>query len=172
MLTLLAKLLKALNAEGSPAQVSLGFTLGMVVGLTPLWTVSNLFWLLVASVFRINLTAFFLAAVVFSGIAYLFDPSMERLGYWLLNLPALQDLWTAAYNNDLLRLTRFNNTLVLGGLVSGLVLALPFYLLSNFLVKNYRQHLLVWVRKTRLVKLLKASNFYKIYERLSIAGPA
>lgn len=167
MLTLLAKLLKALNAGGSPVQVSLGFTLGMILGLTPLWSLSNLVLLFVVTVFRINFTAFLLAAIVFSGVAYLFDPLMEGVGYALLTAPALQELWTTLYGSYLARLAHFNNTLVLGGLVTGLLAALPFFLVVNFLVKKYRQHLLAWVMKTKLMKLLKASKFYQIYSKLS-----
>jgi len=167
MLTLLAKLLKALNAEGNPAQVSLGFTIGMIVGLTPLFSLSNLLLLFIVCIFRINFTAFLLSVALFSGIAYLLDPVMEQLGYAMLMAPALQELWSTFYSNDLMRLAHFNNTLVLGGLVSGLVAAIPFFLLVNTLVKKYRQHVLAWVAKTRLMKFLKATKFYQLYDKLS-----
>ena len=127
MLTLFAKLFKALNAEGNPAQVSMGFTIGMVVGLTPFFSLSNLLLLFAVCIFRINFTAFMLSAVVFSGIAYLFDPLMERFGYALLTAPWLQDIWIAFYSIDFMRLAHFNNSLVLGGFISGLILATPFF---------------------------------------------
>jgi len=172
MLSLLAKLLKALNAEGSPAQVSIGFTLGMIVGLTPLWSLSNLLLLFIVCAFRINFTAFMLSAIVFSGLAFLLDPVMEQFGMIMLTAPALQEIWGIFYANDLMRLARFNNTLVLGGLISGLVIAIPFFFLANYLIKKYRQHLLAWVAKSRIMKLLKASKFYQIYSKLSGGGLA
>jgi uncharacterized protein (TIGR03546 family) len=167
MLRTLAKFLKALNAEGSPAQISLGFMLGMIVGLTPLWSLSNLLILLLVLIFRINLTAFLLAFGFFSGIAYLFDPEMHHLGEALLTAAPLQSLWTELYNNDFWRLTHFNNTLTLGSLTTGVVLALPLYFLSNFVIRRYREHLLAWVRKTKVVQFIKASRFYRIYSTLS-----
>jgi len=167
MLTTLAKLLKALNAEGSPAQISLGFMFGMMIGLTPLWTITNLLLLLIVFLFRINLTAFFLAFATFSGIAYLFDPQMHSLGESLLLNPDLKAMWTQMYINDFWRLTHFNNTLTLGSILVSLILALPLFLISNFIIKKYRQHILNWVRKTKLMKLIKGSKFYRLYEKVS-----
>lgn len=167
MLTMLAKLLKAFNAEGSPAQISLGFMFGMMVGLTPFWSLSNLLILFVVFLFRINLTAFFLSLAVFAGVAYIFDPQMNSLGAYILNHPQLTEMWTAMYMNDLWRLTHFNNTLTLGALALGLLMAVPLYFTSNFAIKKYRNHLLAWVRQTRLVKFIKSSRFYSIYEHIS-----
>lgn len=167
MLKILAKFIKALNAEGSPSQLSFGFMFGMIVGLTPLWSLSNLLMLLLVLIFRINLTAFLLAFGFFSGIAYLFDPQMHSLGEALLTAPQLQALWTNLYNNDIWRLTHFNNTLVLGSLTLALVLSAPLFFASNFLIKKYRDHFLLWVQKTKLVKLIKANKFYRIYNALS-----
>lgn len=169
MLKILAKLIKALNAEGSPSQISFGFMFGMIIGLTPLWSLSNLPMLLLVLIFRINLTAFLVAFGFFSGVAYLFDPLMHRLGEAMLTAPQLQALWTDLYNNDFWRLTHFNNTLTLGSLTLGLVLAIPLFFISNILIRNYREHVLAWVQKTRLVKLIKANRFYRIYNALSDA---
>ncbi len=166
MLTLLAKLLKALNGEGSPAQVSAGFTFGMMVGLVPLWSFSNLFILFLVCILRVNVTGFLLFFGVFSGFAYLVDPMMEQLGASLLQSLALVGFWSQLYGSELMRLTHFNNTLVLGAMVISYVLAVPFYFGSNFLVSKYRDHVLSWVRKSKLMTLLKASKFYRIYQGL------
>ncbi len=167
MLELLAKLLKVLNAEVAPWQISLGFVLGMMMGLTPLWSLSNLLLLFLLLVIRINLSAFLLAFGLFSGIAYLFDPLMEQLGTSLLHSEGLKVFWTTLYQSDFWRLTHFNHTLTLGSTLSGLALALPLFLLSNFLIRNYRQHILAWVRKSKLMQMLKANRFYGIYKRVS-----
>jgi uncharacterized protein (TIGR03546 family) len=167
MLDMLAKLLRALNAEGSPTQISLGFAAGMIVGLTPLWSLHNLLLLFIVFILRINLSAFFLSFAVFSGIAYLADPLMSRIGETLLTSPALHGLWTGMYQQDIWRLAHFNNTLTLGSLVGSLVLAIPLVFVGNFIVKNYRSHVLAWVRKTKLMQMIKASRFYRIYNALA-----
>lgn len=166
MLDILAKLLKALNAEGSPTQISLGFAAGLIIGLTPLWSLHNVVLLFLVFLFRINLSAFFLSWAVFSAIAYLADPVMSTIGASLLASPALNGLWTSMYNQDFWRLSHFNNTLTLGSLVCSVVLAVPLVFISNFIVKHYRAHILTWVRKTKIMQILKASRFYRLYEAL------
>ena len=163
MLDLLAKLLKALNAEGSPTQISLGFATGLMVGLTPLWSLHNLVLVFFVFLFRINLSAFFLAFAVFSGIAYLADPFMDQVGETLLTSPGLNEFWTVLYNNDVWRLAHFNNTLTLGSFVSALVIAIPMVFVGNFLVKRYRAHVLAWIRKTKVMQVIKASRLYRLY---------
>lgn len=167
MLDLVAKLLRALNAEGSPTQISLGFAAGLIVGLSPLWSLHNVLLLFLVFLLRINLSAFFLSFAVFSGIAYLVDPIMNKIGEAMLTSPALSGIWTSMYNQDIWRLAHFNNTLTLGSLVSAVVIAVPLVFVSNFLVKKYRAHVLAWVRKTKIAQMLKASRLYRIYDTLA-----
>ena len=170
MLTLLAKLLKALNSEASPGQISLAFVLGMIMGFTPLWSAHNLLVLLLALVLRINLTGFILAFGVFSGLAYALDPLFIRLGEYLLTHADLQAFWSSLYVSDAWRVTRFNNTLVMGSLVSSLALALPAFFVFNFLIRQYRDRIFAWVQKSRLMQILKANKFYRIYNSLHWEG--
>jgi uncharacterized protein (TIGR03546 family) len=167
MLDMIAKLIKVLNAEGSPTQISLGFAAGLIIGLTPLWSLHNLLLAFLVFLFRVNLSAFLLAWAFFSGIAYIADPAMDQLGATLLATSALQDIWTSMYNHTVWRIAHFNNTLTLGSLVSAVVVAVPMVFISNFLIKNYRQHILAWVRKSRIAQLLKASRLYRAYDALS-----
>lgn len=167
MLDMFAKLLKVLNAEGSPTQISLGFAAGLIIGLTPLWSLHNFFLAFLVFLFRVNLSAFFLSWTIFSGIAYLADPAMNQVGAAMLAAASLQELWTNLYNQPIWRLAHFNNTLTLGSLVISTVIALPMILISNFLIKNYRLHILSWVRKTRIAQLLKANRLFRAYNALS-----
>ena len=161
------RLVKALNSESNPAQLALGVVAGMFVGLTPLWSLSNLIIALLVFLFRINLSAFFLFWGVFSGIAYLVDPLMDWFGEALLTAGVLEGMWTAMYNSDFWRLARFNNTLTLGGFMTALVLAAPVFFTTRVLVLRYRAHVLTWVRKTRIMQAIMASRFYQLYTRWS-----
>lgn len=167
MLKQLLKLLKALNAETAPWQISLAFVLAMVMGFTPLLSLHNLLILLLALVLRINLSAFILALGLFSGIAYLLDPLFMRAGESLLLNPELKGFWTVLYNSDFWRLAHFNHTLTLGSAVVSAALALPLFFLFRWLIVNYRSHLLAWVRKSRMVQIIKASKLFKLYQTLS-----
>lgn len=170
MLTMLAKLLKTLNSEASPSQISLAFVLGMILGFTPLWSVHNIIIVFLALVLRINLTGFILAWGVFSGFAYLLDPLFIALGESLLTNPDLNATWSSLYVSDAWRVTRFNNTLVLGSLVASLVMVIPLFLVFNLLIKQYRERVFAWVQKSRVMQVLKANKFYRIYNSLRWEG--
>ncbi len=167
MLRQIAKLLKALNAETAPWQISLAFILAMVMGFTPLLSLHNLLILLLALVVRVNLSAFLLAWGVFSGLAYALDPLFIRTGEALLLNPELKGFWTALYNNDFWRLAHFNHTLTLGSAVISLLLALPLFFLFRWLIVKYRATLLERVRRSRVMQVLKASKLYKLYQTVS-----
>lgn len=167
MLSMLAKLLKALNSEAQPGQIALALALALIVALTPTFSLHNLLILLLALVLRTNLSAFFVGFAGFSAIAWFADPYLAGLGETLMTHPALQETWTALYQNDFWRMTAFNHTLVLGGLVAGLVAFVPVLLLSRWLVVQYRERLLAWVNRFRVAQLLKGSKFYRLYQSLA-----
>lgn len=167
MLTMLAKLLKALNSESAPGQIALAFALAVIVGLTPLMSFHNVIVLLLAFILRINLSAFFLGVAFFSGLGYLIDPYSVKLGESLLQNPDLVPTWTELYQNDWWRMTAFNNTLTLGGLLLSLVAFIPVFIISRILVNIYRDKLLAWFEKLKISKILKASKFYGLYKSLA-----
>lgn len=170
MIRILARLLRVLNSETEPGQISLGFCFASVAGLTPLVSLHNVLVLLLVLVLRVNLSAFLLGLAVFSGLAYLLDPLFHRLGLALLTAGALQDLWTSLYNSTVWRLERFNNSIVMGSLVFSLVAFAPLYLLSNALIRRYRAHVLAWVQRTHLMQMFKATKLYHAYRSVSGFG--
>lgn len=169
---LLAKFLKVLNSNSEPGEISLALVLAMIAGLTPLWSLHNLLVLLLLLVLRANLSGFVLGLALFSGISYALDPLFHRIGLALLVASPLHDLWTILYNSTFWRLERFNNSIVMGSLIASLVLAPPFYLLANRLIRRYRMHVLAWVKKTRFMQMMTTSKFYRLYHSLSGWGGA
>lgn len=167
MLRLLFKLLTALNSETDPSQISLAFCFGMVLGFTPLMSMHNLLILFLILILRVNVSAAILAWGFFTGIAYLLDPLFIQAGEYLLALPSMLDTWTQMYNSDFWRLTHFNNTLTLGSLAVAVCAFLPFFFLFKILIVKYRQHILAWIRKSKLMEMLKSSNLYQAYEKFS-----
>lgn len=170
MLRLIAKLLHVLNSETDPGQISLGFCFSMIVGLTPLWSLHNVFVVLLVLLLRVNLSAFLLGLVVFSGGAYILDLLFHWVGLQVLTASSLEGLWTSLYNSTLWRLERFNNSIVMGSLVFSVVLFVPLLILSNVLIRRYRAHVLAWIQKTRLMHIIKTSKLYQMYQSLSPLG--
>lgn len=167
MIALIARLLKVLNSQDSPSQISLAMVIAMIIGLTPLNSPHNLLFLFLVLVLRVNLTMFLLTLAVFSLIAYLVDPISNALGLYLLELPALNGLWTEFYNNTLMRLIGFNNTLLLGSLVLALILSIPGFFAGRFIVINYREYIMAWVKKSRVALWFKSGKIYSAYSQFS-----
>lgn len=166
MLAMLAKLLKILNSESSPGQIALGFAFALFIGLTPFFSLHNLFIFLLVCVIRVNLGGFFFASAFFALLAFLLDPVSIALGEYLLGHPDLQNLWTSLYQSDVWRAFKFNHTLLLGSVALSLILFIPIWVVFSILIKLYRTKLMAWFEKLKVVKFLKASKFYQAYERL------
>ncbi len=167
MIKLLAKLLRVLNSETDPGQISLGLCFAMIAGLTPLLSLHNLVVFLLVCVLRVNFAAFFLGLGVFTGIAYILDPLFHHIGLAVLTAPALEELWTSLYQSVWWRLEHFNNSIVMGSLVFSLAVFVPVLLVSNLLIRRYRQHILAWVQKTKIMQMFKASKVYETYQTLA-----
>lgn len=164
MVNLVAGFLKILNSESEPGQISLALCFSMIMGFTPLYSFYNALVLFIVLVVRVNLSSFILGWGIFKGVAYILDPLFHLTGYSILTLQHLQGFWTWAYNIPLLRFARFNNSIVMGSLVISLLLFVPMYIAFNLLIKRYRDHLMVWIEKTRLMQILQTSRIYKVYK--------
>jgi uncharacterized protein (TIGR03546 family) len=167
MLRAIARLLSALNSETEPGQISLAFCFAMIAGLTPFFSLHNLLVLLVVLLLRVNLSTFILGLGLFSGIAYLLDPLFDGIGLAVLTAGALEGLLTALYNTTLFRLEKFNNSIVMGSLLFSVVLFVPLYFISNQMIVRYREHVLAWVQKSRIMQAFKATKLYRLYSRYS-----
>ena len=167
MISTIAKILKVLNSETAPGQISLALCFALIVGLTPLYSLHNLLVLLLVFFLRVNLTTFIVGWIFFSGVAYILDPIFHRLGLAILTAASLEGVWTSLYNILIFRLAKFNNTIVMGSVLFSLIFFLPTYFLSNIIINKYRDHILAWVRKTRLMQLLKGSKLFQAYEAVS-----
>lgn len=134
----IAKILAALNANTRSGEIGAAIALGFLMALMP---AGNLLWiaLFVLSFFlRINNAMFFVFLAIFNLIAGLFDPLTDAIGYAILRWDGLTILFTAMANLPVLPWTNFNNSLVMGGLVCGLVCFVPLALLCSWLVRAWR----------------------------------
>ena len=170
-LKIFAKFVKVLREGGTPAQLAGGFSLGFFIGLTPGWPLHILLVTLLLLLLNLNLSMAAVGAAIAVALSWLLDPVIESMGGWLLqDVAALQSLWTTLYNNSLLMLTRFNNTVIMGSFALGLLLLPVLFVLVRMLVKNYREVFLANLDKWRLTRLIKNSWIYRWYQRASEAG--
>lgn len=171
ILKILGKFIKVLRSAASPRQIAWGFALGAIIGLTPLRAAHNLLVILLILILNVNISAALLAFILYTLIAWIFDPLFHSLGYFVLvKIPALQSLWTSLYNAPLAPFTRFNNTVVMGSLLCSLLLLVPNYLLFKWFVRRYRES---WNEKITQLKISKAvmgSKAVKLYLRIRNLG--
>jgi uncharacterized protein (TIGR03546 family) len=162
---------KILRAGQTPAQVAGGFALGSILGLSPMLTLQGILVWLVILVLDVNISAATFSLGLFALVAYLFDPIFHKLGYFLLvNVDILKGLWTVLYNAPIAPLTRFNNTVVMGSLISALLLFLPIYLGMKHFVILYRRTLDARLQQWKIYKIIDKSSLVQWYKRIRSLG--
>ena len=162
----IAKLLKALHSDAGPWQLALGLALGMMMGLTPLLRLHNLFILFIVLFFRVNLTTFLLSFGIFSVLAFVFDPMMASVGESVLTNPSMESLWSALYATGFGQLSQFFHTLTMGSLVTSLILFPIVLFVGKYLIEQYREKFMAWIEKFRIVEIVKGSRIFQLYQRM------
>ncbi|MBN1999115.1 TIGR03546 family protein [candidate division KSB1 bacterium] len=171
ILKILANIIKVLQSEISPSQIAGGVVLGMILGLTPFWSLQNFIVILLVIVVAVNVSMMLLSFAFFSGVAYLLDPLFHSLGYYFLaDVPSLKPLWTAVVNSPVLALSDLNNTVTLGSLLVSLFLVLPVFFLSKKFVLFYRRHLAEKVKKMKIIRIVTGSKIFNMYQKFKLLG--
>ena len=167
----IAKLIEILRSAASPNQIACGFVLGMAIGLTPFWSLHNLVIFILIVILNVNITMAIFSFGIFSGLAYLIDPLFHNIGFFILvDLSSLHGLWTAMYNIPILALSKYNNTVVMGSLICSIFLVFPMFFLIKKAVIVYRENIDVKMQKWKIVKVVKGSKIYSIYETIKNIG--
>jgi uncharacterized protein (TIGR03546 family) len=155
MLKPIVKLIVALNGNLKKGQIAAGFSWGVLLGLIP---AGNFFWIIlfvVSFFFKHHHASKVLVLAIIKLLMAFIAPLLDVLGWEILHIEALQPLFTSLYNMPFVPLTRFNNTLVAGGLVGGLALWLPVFFLISALVPVYRNKAAPKIRDSKLMTAVK-----------------
>jgi len=170
-LKLLGRVINALNKGAAPWQIAGGLVLGFMLGLIPGWPVQVFLLLFIMFVINVNLTIAGVGAVLAAASAWIFDPMVDRIGAWVLqDVGPLQGLWTKLYNYPPMGLTRFNNTVVMGAMVLGVVGAIIWFPILIWLVGLYREKFLLWAQKLWIMRVLTGSKLFHLYQRITSLG--
>lgn len=167
MLNIIAKLLKILNSEESPQAVAWAVALAFAFSMLPTFSLAKWLVLVVVAFFRVNLSAFIAFSVVFPLLAWLLDPLFNQLGLWLLKHPQLESFWSGVVTSSIGESLALNNTLGLASLLIALTLMLPLVWGVKKLVVLYREELKAKLEKLYIVKVIKASKLYQVYQSIA-----
>jgi len=155
MINGIAKFIAALNGNIKRGQIAAGFAWGLLFGLIP---AGNFFWIvffLISFCFRHHHGSKILVMAIVKVLLFAILPLTDALGWEVLHIESLIPLYTTLYNMPFVPFTKFNNTLVAGGIVAGLALWFPVYFLVRGLIPAYRKS---WAPKLRNSRLVKSIN--------------
>ena len=153
----------ALNSNKKTGELAAGVSFAFMLALIPS---GNLLWpiLLFITIFlKVHQGMEFIWLAIFKLIVPIFDPLLNPVGRAVLTFGPLHKFFTALNNIPLIPFTDFNNTLVMGGLVIGILLFVPLFILFKFLVEKYRDNFkekvengkfFKWFKKLPLIKTL------------------
>ena len=163
-------LIKLLHSENGTAQIAAGLTIGLLLGLSPILSIQGIIFILCLLTFRVQIGAAFAMAGFTKVIAILLTPILASLGNWVLSLESLRNIFTSMYNLPLLPLTKFNHTVVMGGLVLSIILAPILYIIFHQLIKTYQLSVVEKIKNSKFYTTLKATTiiqWYLKYEKLT-----
>jgi uncharacterized protein (TIGR03546 family) len=164
MLTLLAKILGALNSDAEPIHIALAIAFAMLMGFNPTFGLIFFIGLFFVFALRVHFPTFLALYAVFATLAVILGPVLSLVGSVLLESSELQSMWIELYQTYWFRIFELNNSLVLGGAVVSIISFIPLMLVGRVLVIKYREVFMAYVNKFKIVQSLKASKFYRIYE--------
>ena len=155
MLKTIAKLVAALNGNTRKDQIALGFSWGLLLALIP---AGNFFWIVLfvlSFLFRHHHGSKMLVMAVVKLFTPLLYPALvDPVGWEVLHFEPLAPVFTALYNMPFVPFTRFNNTLVAGGIAAGIALFIPVFIMMLFAVSLYRNTILPKIMSTRFFRTI------------------
>ncbi|OGS13356.1 MAG: hypothetical protein A2234_09315 [Elusimicrobia bacterium RIFOXYA2_FULL_58_8] len=162
-LGLIRQFIKGLTTETEPPQIAAGVALGFLIGLLPKATLTVQLLLVLVLALRVNFPITLLAILATMTANPLLDRITDPLGYAILSAPALAALWTSLYNMPVTPWTGFNNTVMAGGIVLGLLMFTPIYFVSRKGAAVYNERFKTKVMNAKFVKSLKGSWLFDWY---------
>jgi len=170
ILKILGKFIKTLRSDASPNQIAWGFALGAIPGLTPVGSPHNVLILFLVLLLRVNISSALLGFILYSCFAWVLDPLFHTIGFAVLvRLHGLESVWTWLYNTPA-ALFQFNNTVVMGSLLSTLVLIVPNYFVFKWVVCQYRDTWNARIQKWRITQILQGNRLVQFYIKVRNIG--
>lgn len=153
MLSYIIKLLKALGANSKPSQIANSFCIGFILGVLPK---NNLLWWLVFVFFmfvRINKAGYFIMMLLGAFISPYLDPTFHKIGEFVLTYEPLVPVYSKLLEIPFVGFTRFNNTIVCGSLVAGIIAYIPLYIFMLVFIWVWRKWIAPFFNRSKVVKM-------------------
>lgn len=150
MLKAIIGLIKSLNSNSHPGEIAHAVSIGVLLGLMPkdnaLWYILFIFFAFV----RINKAVYLLVILGMSLFAHTLDVYLDQIGYIVLTYEPAYPVYRFLLDIPFVAFTKFNNTVVMGSLVSGIILYIPVYIIARLLIKLWRSTIAPKIASSKL----------------------
>ncbi len=120
----------------TPHQLGLGLAFGVAVGLIPKDSLLPYAIGVIAILSTANLLCFGIGVVVAHVASPTLDHLTHEIGSWFLTFRPLEPIWATLSEFPLVAWTRFNNSVVMGTLILGILLAVPIYTMTRMVSRS------------------------------------
>ena len=141
MIKYVTSFFKAINANAHPGDIAHAVALGLFLAILPKNNLTFTFLFFLSIFIRINKGAFFISFILFGFLTPFMDVIINNIGFWAVQLLFLRPIFIALENIPFVALFKLSNTMVLGGIIWGLILYIPVYILTRIIVAKYRKYM-------------------------------
>lgn len=120
----------------TPHQLALGMAFGVAVGLIPKDSLLPYAIAVIAILSTANLLCFAIAVIAAHVVSPALDHLTHLIGSWFLTFDPLEPFWVTLSELPLVPWTRFNNTVVMGTLILGILIAVPVYTMTRMVSRT------------------------------------
>ncbi len=141
MIKYVTSFFRAINANAHPGDIAHAVALGLFLAILPKNNLTFTFLFFLSIFIRINKGAFFIAFILFGFVTPFMDVLINNIGFWAVQLLFLRPIFIALENIPFVALFKLSNTMVLGGIIWGLILYIPVYILTRIIIAKYRKYM-------------------------------
>ena len=165
MIKKVGKFIVALNGNASKSQIAAGISWGVLLGLVPINNFFGIVLFIVSFFFSHNHASKLFGMALVKLVSPLLLPVIDMLGWHILYIESLQPIFTTMYNMPFVPFTKFNNTLVMGGIVGGFLLWLPVFFFFMAFIPLYRNTIAPLIRGSKIFKKVAKSPLLKVVDK-------
>lgn len=141
MIKYVTSFFKAINANAHPGDIAHAVALGLFLAILPKNNLTFTFLFFLSIFIRINKGAFFISFILLGFVTPFMDIIINNIGFWAVQLSFLRPIFIALENIPFVALFKLSNTMVLGGIIWGLILYIPVYILTRIIIAKYRKYM-------------------------------
>ncbi|MGC6368076.1 MAG: TIGR03546 family protein [Candidatus Marinamargulisbacteria bacterium] len=152
---IIKKLIKFLNSNESISNIAFSSTLALIFALLPFNAILHFIGIIGLIVFNGNFFVFLFFTPIFELFSNVFYPFFDHLGNWFLTIQSFQSVYKSIYELPFINLIDWNNSIMMGGLLFSIIIAIPVYYLHKVSLTKYRKLIMPIIERSKLRHIFK-----------------